>query len=145
MAPHFLAWRITMDRRLTGSSPQGPKESQLSIAVTLNSCCISKYLYQKSRFWISPQLVNQNVRVQVIKHIYFGKVPWVLLLLSQVRIPAQALQFCLNSSNTACSDKGQTTSSPMPVSVNKLLLECNYAHLFTHCLWPLSCCNSKVE
>lgn len=30
------------------------------------------------------------------------------------------------------------------IFVSKVLLEHNHAHLFLHCLWLLSCCDSRV-
>ena len=36
-------------------------------------------------------------------------------------------------------------SGPLPILVNKVLLEHSNSHLFTYCLWPLSCHNSIVE
>lgn len=98
---------------------------------------------------MSLELLNQNLRVGAIKDVYFGKAPWVPLLLGQGKTLAQALQLYLSSSNMICSHAGvskpRPTSSPTPIFVNKLLLEHNYSHLFTHCLWPLSCYNGEAE
>ena len=55
MAPHssIFVWTIPMDRGdWQAAVHRVSKESRLSTAVTLNSC-ISEYLYQKGRFWIS--------------------------------------------------------------------------------------------